>query len=241
MTKSTTIVEIAKALVKFQKAVKPVKKEAENPFFHSKYADLASIIEVIKDPMAANGLSFSQFPTGENQLTTILMHESGEWLEDTYTVAPVDNRPQSVGSAITYARRYALGAILGIATESDDDGAVASGTVAPQVNRVTMSVSTTAARPTIKTPGAKMTEAQKKLVFVLLKELGKTQEGLEKWLLEVHKISGIENITKGIASELIENMKKKIAKKQSGELPEIQHGEPGVVREGESLEEINLN
>ena len=60
------------------------------------------------------------------------MHESGEWLEDTYTVTPVDARPQSVGSAITYARRYALGAILGIATESDNDGAVASGTVAPQ-------------------------------------------------------------------------------------------------------------
>lgn len=234
MTKSTTIVEIAKALVKFQKAVKPVKKEAENPFFKSKYADLASIIEAIKDPMADNGLSFSQFPTGQNQLTTILMHESGEWLEDTYTVAPVDNRPQSVGSAITYARRYALGAILGIATESDDDGAEASGTVAPQATRTVTATITdgrNTSKPTIKTPGAKATEAQKKLVFVLLRELGKTQEGLEKWLLDVHKITGMENLTKGIASELIENMKKTIAKQQN---------ERGVVGEGESLEEVQI-
>lgn len=129
MTRSPEIGNLAKALIKFQKEVKPVKKESENPYFKSKYADLASIIDTIKEPLAKNGLGYTQFPIGEFGLTTILMHESGEWIEETFTLRPVDAKPQSVGSAITYARRYALGAILGIATEEDDDGNKASNAV----------------------------------------------------------------------------------------------------------------
>lgn len=129
MTRSPEIANLAKALVKFQKEVKPVKKEANNPFFNSKYADLSSIIETIKEPLAKQGLAYTQFPIGEFGVTTILMHESGEWIEETFSLRPVDLKPQSVGSAITYARRYALGAILGIATEEDDDGNKASGPV----------------------------------------------------------------------------------------------------------------
>lgn len=124
--KSESIKELASALCKFQKAMPSVKKDSLNPFYKSKYADLASIIEAIKEPMAANGLSFTQFPEGQNGLRTILMHESGEWIEETFYVSPTDSKPQSLGSAITYARRYALGAILGIATEDDDDGNEAS-------------------------------------------------------------------------------------------------------------------
>ena len=128
MTKSSEIKQLATALVKFQSAVKAVKKDASNPFFKSKYADLASIIEAIRVPLADNGLSFAQFPAGEGGLTTILMHESGEWIEETFAMKPVDNKPQTMGSAITYMRRYALSAMLGIATEEDDDGNKASGT-----------------------------------------------------------------------------------------------------------------
>lgn len=126
MNKSPEIKNLAAAMAKFQAEMEAVKKDSINPYFKSKYADLASIIEAIKKPMTANGLSYSQFPCGPGGLTTILMHTSGEWIEDTFTMEPVDRKPQSVGSALTYARRYALGAVLGLATEEDDDGNAAS-------------------------------------------------------------------------------------------------------------------
>ena len=126
MNKSPEIKNLASALAKFQADTEAVKKGAVNPFFKSHYADFASIVEAIKKPLSDNGLSFSQFPTGHGGLTTILMHSSGEWMEDTFVMEPVDAKPQSVGSAITYARRYALGAVLGLATEDDDDGNEAS-------------------------------------------------------------------------------------------------------------------
>ena len=126
MTKSESIKNLATALKLFQGEIKAVKKDAENPFFKSKYADLSSILEAIREPLSKNGLAVAQFPSGENQLITILMHDSGEWIEDSFTMKPVDQKPQSVGSVITYMRRYALGAVLGISTEEDDDGNEAS-------------------------------------------------------------------------------------------------------------------
>lgn len=126
MEKSSTIIEIAKALSKFQSIVKPAIKNGENPFFHSKYATLDDVLETIHEPLEKTGLSFSQFPTGEDSLTTILMHTSGEFLQSTAKMSPKDETPQGQGSAITYMRRYALSAILGIATEDDDDANKAS-------------------------------------------------------------------------------------------------------------------
>ena len=126
MTKSAEIKNLAAALAKFQEEMRAVKKNATNPFFKSKYADLASIVDAIREPLSRNGLAYSQLPAGDGGLATILMHTSGEWIEETFTMRPVDQKPQSVGSAITYARRYALASLLGIATEEDDDGKQAS-------------------------------------------------------------------------------------------------------------------
>ncbi|MDE1866148.1 MAG: ERF family protein, partial [Thaumarchaeota archaeon] len=77
METSSTIKELAGALVKFQKEVGAVKKDATNPFYHSTYATLQSVIDTIREPMAKNGLSFAQVPDGDG-LCTILMHTSGE-------------------------------------------------------------------------------------------------------------------------------------------------------------------
>jgi len=127
MEKSQSIKSIAGALLLFQNKVGAVKKDAVNPFFKSKYASLNTIIEHINLPLSECGLSYAQFPD-ESGLTTILMHsESGEYLQSTYLM-PVakQNDPQAVGSAITYARRYALGAILGLAIDEDDDANAAA-------------------------------------------------------------------------------------------------------------------
>ena len=126
METSESIKEIASALCKFQGSVEKIRKTENNPFFKSKYADLSTILDAIREPMTENGLSFVQCPTGEDELTTILMHLSGEWIKSNYTMKPVKNDPQGRGSAITYQRRYALSAILGLNIDEDDDGNAAS-------------------------------------------------------------------------------------------------------------------
>lgn len=121
MNKSNSIGELAKALITFQLKVDKVKKDAKNPFFKSKYASLPNILDAIAEPLIESGLSFCQFPNGEYGLTTILMHESGEWIESDYSMKPVKDDPQGRGSCITYQRRYALSAILGLNIDDDDD------------------------------------------------------------------------------------------------------------------------
>lgn len=127
MERSESIKSLAIALCKFQGSVAKVKKEATNPFFKSKYATLANILDVISKPLSENGLAVSQLPVGETGLTTILMHESGEFIMETYQMKPVKNDPQGIGSSITYQRRYAIGAVLGLNIDDDDDGNGASG------------------------------------------------------------------------------------------------------------------
>ena len=128
MNKSDSIIELAKALCKAQNEMSGASKAKDNPFFKSKYADLSEVIKAIKAPFANNGLSYSQFPIEDNGrigVETILMHESGEWLSQSYTVQLDKQNAQGAGSAITYCRRYALQAIAGIPSE-DDDGNQAS-------------------------------------------------------------------------------------------------------------------
>lgn len=126
MQKSDSIKAIAAALITFHVKVQKIPKDSNNPFFKSKYASLSAILDSITDPLNESGLSFCQFPSGEHGLTTILMHTSGEWIASEYTMRPVKDDPQGTGSAITYQRRYALSAILGLNIDEDDDGNEAS-------------------------------------------------------------------------------------------------------------------
>jgi hypothetical protein len=135
MEKSQSLKNLAAALVLFHVKVENVKKDANNPFFKSKYASLSNILDVVNDPLNESGLTFCQFPTDTNGLTTILMHaESGEYIQATYEMTPTKNDPQGRGSAITYQRRYALAAILGLNIDDDDDGNAASTPPAQQNN-----------------------------------------------------------------------------------------------------------
>lgn len=131
MQKSDTINELAAALAKAQGGFTPVQRSGLNPHLKNKYVMLDDVLAMIKSPMMSNGLSFSQL-LGENEngqpsLTTILMHASGEWLATTISINVLPpnrgiNEMQSFGSSITYVKRYQLMALLGIATEDDDDG-----------------------------------------------------------------------------------------------------------------------
>lgn len=125
-TKSESLKEISKALSLFAIKVESIRKDANNPFFKSQYATLSNIIESSRDALSECGLSVSQFPIGEHSLITILMHESGEWMQSEYTMRPTKNDPQGIGSVITYMRRYALASVLNLSIQEDDDANEAS-------------------------------------------------------------------------------------------------------------------
>jgi len=141
MKQSDSIANLAKGLIQAQKAIQAsVAKNATNATFGSDYADLGAVIEAIKSHLNGAGIVVLQSPTlpdkqGNVCLTTRLVHETGEWMEDTCSTPMAYLDPQGFGSAVSYLRRYALTAMMGLyQAESDDDGSAATGSGA---NRVT--------------------------------------------------------------------------------------------------------
>ena len=124
METSNTTKELTLALCQFQSAQLKAAKASSNPAFKSKYAGINEVLDAVLPTLTESGLCFVQFPDGD-ALTTRLMHTSGEWMQASYALKPSQNTPQASGSALTYARRYALLAVLGLGTE-DDDGNAAS-------------------------------------------------------------------------------------------------------------------
>lgn len=126
MNKSESINELAAALSKAQSEMDKASKGKENPFFKSLYSRLSDVQDACMPALTKNGLSVSQLPcmVGENVgLETILMHSSGQWISSIACIKPVKNDPQSIGSALSYARRYALSAIAGVSQDDDDANA----------------------------------------------------------------------------------------------------------------------
>lgn len=127
---SDSIKQLAAALAKVQAALRPAIKDSLNPHFKSRYADLGAVWDACRQPLTENGLSVAQMPVGSESgrigLTTMLMHESGEWLASTVYVRLAKDDPQGAGSGLTYLRRYSLAAMVGIVADEDDDGNAAS-------------------------------------------------------------------------------------------------------------------
>ena len=134
--------ELPKAFVALQADLKPVSKSATNPFFKSKYAPLPEVMESIQPLLAKHKLAVMQPMThlnGEPAIKTILIHESGEMIEETSPVFLDKKNAQSHGSAITYARRYGVMSLLGLVADNDDDGysATYGATTAPKAPQAT--------------------------------------------------------------------------------------------------------
>jgi len=129
MDRSEQLDKLATALADAQGEFPVVPKEANNPFFKSKYADLASIIKTIQPVLAKHGLSvvhtLEDADTGLLVRTTLL-HKSGQYISGVMRMRPTKDDPQAYGSATTYAKRYGLSAVLNLATDEDDDGNAAS-------------------------------------------------------------------------------------------------------------------
>lgn len=125
---SDSIAAIATAMAAAQGEIEGAAKGKVNPHFRSAYADLASVWDACRVALSKQGIAVFQTPSAEGPsvtITTLLAHKSGEWIAGDLTMTAQQNTPQGIGSCITYARRYALAAMVGVAPE-DDDGNAAS-------------------------------------------------------------------------------------------------------------------
>lgn len=128
---SPEITELAEAMIQVQQKLSPALKDSENTFTNSRYATLHSIMNACRDALLEHGIWLTQYPVSVevNQLglvTKIVHAETGQWQASLLTMPLPKNDPQGYGSAMTYARRYGLSALIGIVTENDDDGEMAS-------------------------------------------------------------------------------------------------------------------
>ena len=133
--RSESIAALAAALAKAQGEIEGASKDKTNPHFKSSYADLASVWDACRAPLSKNALAVLQPAVADGPrvtVTTILVHSSGEFIESDLTMAAQQNTPQGIGSCITYARRYALSSLIGIAPEDDDGNAASQGSCQPQ-------------------------------------------------------------------------------------------------------------
>jgi hypothetical protein len=128
-TQSENIADLAAALAKAQTEIGTVHKDQDNPYFRSKFASLATVWEAVRPTLSKNGLSVVQMPGSDERgyyVQTQLMHGSGQWIRSTTYMKPAKEDPQGIGSLISYARRYALQAMV-MACPDDDDGEAAMG------------------------------------------------------------------------------------------------------------------
>ena len=193
MKTSEQIELLAAALSKSQATITAAAKDSRNPFFNSQYADLASVWDACRSPLTSNGLSVVQIPVivfrGEPTFRTVrtqkgdertevqvicevslitrLLHVSGQWIESELMCVLPKGDPQSIGSAITYLRRYGLAPLVGVVADIDDDGNAASHPVEHEQTKTLQGPASkpaprAAAKPADKPPAtpAPMTEAQ---------------------------------------------------------------------------------
>lgn len=212
MNTSEQINEIAAALSKAQGVMEGAAKDAANPFFKSKYADLASVWEACRKALTSNGLCVVQTPTADGpkvSVETMLAHTSGQWIKDILTAEAKDASPQAVGSTITYLRRYALQSIAGVAPE-DDDGEAAQG------RNATPAGQTFAKRPEpTKTEPARpkdsLTDAEIEQVGTLAKKAGYAKFGdIKPLLVAIGGVDALRMLDRRYLPELISNLERKV-------------------------------
>lgn len=208
---SETIAALAAALVAAQAEMPEVPKGATGQIGQAKrkYSDIADVIETVRPVLFKHALSYVQFPgtddRGVTTVTTRLVHASGEWMEGTVSMPSGGNGAQGVGSAITYARRYSLVAMLGLASE-DDDGAGAS---APPPRQQQQRQARPPADPPANPNG--ITDAQRRKLQALANEKGYGERGkrLDYWTSFLGRpVETANGLTKDEAARLIDDMEK---------------------------------
>lgn len=200
MSQTENIKELITALSKAQGAMKPAVFNKVNPHYKSKYADFASCMEACRNPLAENGLVVTQYCEllGDKlNLVTMLAHTSGQWMTSYFPIFTANTNMQSLGSAISYAKRYALTAALGIVAdeEVDDDAESADGRHNPPQEykkNLTSSKSQPIAPPHVQ----KISGEQLKTLKTLEEKLdSECKTKIYSWLVTSHKVNKLEDVS----------------------------------------------
>lgn len=144
--RSSDLKDLFTSLAKAQAEMQTAGLSAENPYFKTRYADLAAIVKASRPALTKNGLSIIQqiitHDDGHTYLHTMLAHASGQWVESRVRIVPPKTDVQSLGSYITYLRRYSIAALCGIVTsDEDDDGNMAVASYTPATKTSTLYIS----------------------------------------------------------------------------------------------------
>jgi hypothetical protein len=253
---SQSIAELTKALNRFHQVCPKIPKSCKNPFLKSKYADLSTILDIVQPVLNECELVVQQHPTSDYGLTTIVSHTSGEWMSSEYKMQPLESvvekgnaatggvaikaiTPQSIGSVITYQRRYALGAILALNIDDDNDGnppemmspvnqapkktaaelmaeAAAKATASqPGVEQVAVqaapATSTATAQPSAPTPGSELesTKGQRELIEKLFDQLNASPEDRLR-IIKKRGVQTLRSFNFAQAGELIAALERKL-------------------------------
>ena len=204
MERSETINALAAALAAAQGKIENASKDSANPYFRSRYADLASIWDAIRGPLSEHGLAVVQPVRVEGSsvtVTTLLAHASGQWISSDLTMTAQRqmkdgggweklDSPQAIGSCITYARRYALAAMAGVAPE-DDDGEGAQGLRQEQQQRQAPAPSAPQEKPARSVPGQLVQVFER-----MMKEPGHFSEACDMLMHKLEDEQGVDGVRK---------------------------------------------
>ena len=173
------------ALVKCQTQIKVALKESANSHFKNRYADLTSVMLACKDALAANNLAVLQLSriheSGTPVLVTRIIHSSGEHVEGEFPLVCKDpNDPQKLGSAVTYARRYALAAALGITADDDDGQAASSHAAQPAPKAAPVQATGNVMAELFTKSGLKYPDALEAALGKLMKDWGEVEKTLAR-------------------------------------------------------------
>ncbi len=201
--------------MKYHLEVKPAELNGYNPHFKSKYADLTSVLEACRVPLANQGLCIMQTTDirseGRLVLITRMYHVSGQWRQCIYPVKPVKEDPQGYGTAMTYARRYSIATIAGVAIE-DDDGNNASGKNGKSGNDKN---TTPLVKPASTIDYTIIGRTQQSELFVVMKDSEKTNEELLKYLKTNYGIEKSAYIKREWFNDILDWIKSEPKKKES--------------------------
>lgn len=202
--RSESIKEIATALAKAQAKIQHASKDSTNPHFNSKYADLASVLDACREPLSENSLSVIQSPQrieGAWILVTRLMHTSGEWLEGYCPILSTKTDAQGFGSGLTYARRYGLSAMVGVAQDDDDGNAASSSKGNQNQNRSQNKQQNQQQKPADKKPEQKpvnnmapVSQDQIKRLFAIAGDKKVPDESLREILKGLYKLESTKDL-----------------------------------------------
>lgn len=184
---SPTLGKLGEALAKAQGSMGMAKKDSLNPHYKSSYADLASVWEAIREPLATNGLSILQQASTDKQgvtVVTTLLHASGEFIRDRCWLPVSKPDAHGYGSAITYARRYSLSALVGVAAD-DDDGNAAAAVAAKTAPR--QEAARTVKEKPADEPDAAALRARAKRLWAKASNEGASEQGFKTWAAAVLK------------------------------------------------------